>query len=91
MQKKMASQDYKMQGKKGLFDEQFTIDRLSEIGNPLEKISNVIDFEAFRSTIEEKLLNTNKKNNAGAKPYDVVMMFKIMQKLIPKANSSTHL
>jgi hypothetical protein len=78
MQKNMASQDYKMQGKKGLFDEQFTIDRLSEIGNPLEKISNVIDFEAFRSTIEEKLLNTNKKNNAGAKPYDVVMMFKIM-------------
>ena len=44
MQKKMASQDYKMQGKKGLFDEQFTIDRLSEIGNPLEIISNVIDF-----------------------------------------------
>src|SRR5680860_1543241 len=78
MQKKMASQDYKMQGKKGLFDEQFTIERLSEIGNPLEKISNVIDFEAFRSTIEEKLLNTDKKNNAGAKPYDVVMMFKIM-------------
>ena len=74
----MASQDYKMQGKKGLFDEQFTIDRLSGIGNPLEKISNVIDFEAFRSTIEAKLLNTNKKNNAGAKPYDVVMMFKIM-------------
>jgi len=30
--------------KKGLFDEQFTIERLSEIGNPLEKISNVIDF-----------------------------------------------
>ena len=44
MQKSMASQDYKMQGKKRLFDEQFTIDRLSEIGNPLEKISNVIDF-----------------------------------------------
>jgi|GEM_PF-3459192 len=69
MQKNMASQNYKMQGKKGLFDEQFTIGRLSETGNPLEKISNVIDFESFRSTIEEKLLNTNKKNNAGSKPY----------------------
>ena len=32
----------------------------------------------FRSTLESKLLNTNKKNNAGAKPFDVVRMFKIM-------------
>jgi len=32
----------------------------------------------FRSTIEDKLLNTNKKSNAGAKPFDVVMMFKII-------------
>lgn len=28
--------------------------------------------------LESKLLNTNKKNNAGAKPYDVVMLFKIL-------------
>ncbi len=74
----MALQVYKAKGEKGLFDEQFTIERLSEIGNPLEKISNVVDFESFRSTLESKLLNTEKKNNAGAKPYDVVMMFKIM-------------
>ena len=26
-------QEYKNQGKKGLFDEQFTIERLSEMGN----------------------------------------------------------
>ncbi len=74
----MSLQVYKAKGEKGLFDEQFTIERLSEIGNPLEKISNVVDFESFRSILESKLLNTEKKNNAGAKPYDVVMMFKIM-------------
>jgi len=74
----MKTQIYKSTGKQGLFDNQFTIDRLSEIGNPLEKISKVIDFEIFRETLESNLLNTNKKNNAGAKPYDVVMMFKIM-------------
>lgn len=74
----MTSQEYKANGKKGLFDEQFTIERLSAIGNPLEKISNVIDFEVFRNTLESKLLNKEKKNNAGAKPFDVVMMFKIM-------------
>ncbi len=74
----MTKQVYKPTGEKGLFDEQFNIDRLSIIGNPLEKISNVIDFEFFRKSLESRLLNTEKKNNAGAKPFDVVMMFKIM-------------
>ena len=41
-------------------------------------ISQVIDFNMFREKLEEKLLNTNKKNNAGARPFDVVMMFKIL-------------
>jgi len=41
-------------------------------------VSKVIDFEMFRSTLENKLLNTNKKNNAGAKPFDVLLMFKIL-------------
>jgi len=71
-------QKYKSQGKEGLYDEQYSIERLSEIGNPIEAISKVVDFEMFRATLEEKLLKTNKKNNAGARPYDVVMMFKIM-------------
>jgi IS5 family transposase len=69
---------YKTQGKKGLFDEEFTKERLSVIGNPLEAVSKVLDFELFRESLESKLLNTNKKNNAGAKPYDVVMLFKIL-------------
>ena len=69
---------YKKQGKKSLFDEQNSLELLSEIGNPLEMIGKVLDFEMFRSTLESKLLNTNKKNNAGAKPFDVVLMFKIL-------------
>ena len=32
----------------------------------------------FRAIHESRLLNTTKENNAGAKPFDVVMMFKIM-------------
>jgi IS5 family transposase len=74
----MKMKIYKTQGKKSLFDEKFNVDRLSQIGNPLEAISKVVDFEMFRETLESKLLNKNKKNNAGAKPYDVVMMFKII-------------
>ncbi|NQY09015.1 MAG: hypothetical protein HRT71_05790 [Flavobacteriales bacterium] len=72
---------YKTQGNKGLFDEEFSKERLSTIGNPLESISKVIDFEIFRESLENKLLNTNKKNNAGAKPYDVLMLFKILRPL----------
>ena len=76
--RKMQAQKYKKTGNKGLFDEQETYQRLSSIGNPLEMISKVVGFEMFRDMLEAKLLNTNKKNNAGAKPFDVVMMFKIM-------------
>jgi IS5 family transposase len=74
----MNSRKYKITGNKSLFDQQFTAEKLEEIGNPLAMVSKVIDFEMFRSLLETKLLNTNKKNNAGAKPFDVVLMFKIL-------------
>jgi len=69
---------YKNTGNRGLFDEQENLAKLAAIGNPLEKISNVVDFEMFRNTLEEGLLNKEKKSNAGAKPFDVVIMFKIL-------------
>jgi transposase, IS4 family len=74
----MGHSKYKTSGKKGFFDEQDSLDRMSEIGNPLEAINKAVDFEIFRSTLEEKLLKTYNKSKAGAKPYDYVMMFKIM-------------
>jgi len=52
---------YKSQGKKGLFDEQFAVSHLSEMGNPIESINKVIDFEMFRPILESRLLNTTKK------------------------------
>jgi IS5 family transposase len=61
-----------------LFDTQFATELLSEIGNPLIAISKVIDFKYYRSILKEKLLNTNKKDNAWTKPFDFVLMFKIM-------------
>ena len=69
----MAIQKYKTTGNRGLFDEQETYQNLSNIGNPLERISDILDFEMFRGLLESKLLNTNKKSNAGAKPFDVVV------------------
>lgn len=69
---------YKSTGNRGLFDEQENVAKLSAIGNPLEMIIKVVDFEMFRSMLEETFLNKEKKSNGGAKPYDVVMMFKIL-------------
>ena len=74
----MQKQTYKTRGNKGLFDEQFNNEQLSSMGNPLEAISKVLDFEMFRPLLEAKLLNKEKKNNAGAKPFDVLLMFKIL-------------
>lgn len=74
----MSNPRYKSTGNKSLFDEQFSSEKLEEIGNPLAMVSKVIDFEIFRDLLESKLLNLNKKNNAGAKPYDLVLMFKIL-------------
>src|SRR5659263_667746 len=59
----VMSKKYKPIGKIGLFDKQFAAQQLREMGNPLEAISKVVDFEFFRPILEEKLLNTNKKNN----------------------------
>ncbi len=48
----MISYKYKTRGNRGLFDEQETYQKLSDIGNPLDKISKVIDFEMFREFLE---------------------------------------
>lgn len=69
---------YKTTGKQTLFDAENAAQKLSEMGNPLEKLDSVIDFEMFRSRLEEAMVNHNTKSNAGAKQYDVVMMFKVM-------------
>ena len=69
---------YKPVGRVGLFDKEETSAKLSKLGNPLEKLHNVIDFEMFRPELELAMLNHDKTSNAGAKPYDVVMMFKII-------------
>jgi len=76
--KNMNKRSYKPSGKRGLFDEQQAKHKLISIGNPLEAIRNVIDFEMFRPLLEEKLINPDRKSNAGARPFDYVMMFKIM-------------
>jgi len=58
-------QKYKSTGNRGLFDEQENLSKLSTKGNPLDRISKVIDFEMFRELLESGLLNVNKKKQCG--------------------------
>ena len=36
-----------------LFEEEFTIEALSQMGNPLERLAALVDFEMFRPALEE--------------------------------------
>jgi len=74
----MAAIRYKQIGRIGLFDKEETSAKLLKLGNPLEKIQRAIDFETFRPVLEANLLNHNKTSNAGCRPFDVVLMFKIV-------------
>lgn len=69
---------FKKTGNIGIFDTEFSLDKLNSKRNVLDRISNIIDFEMFRLLLEDAVLNKEKKNNAGAKPYDPVIMFKIL-------------
>ena len=35
-----------------LFEEEFTIDALSQMGNPLERLAALVDFEMFRPALD---------------------------------------
>jgi len=61
----------------GLFDYEFQLEKIKAHQPPLQKLDAIIDWEIFRKPIEEALYK-EPKSNAGAKPYDRVLMFKIL-------------
>ncbi len=61
----------------GLFDLDERAARLTALGDPLVKLKAEINFEAFRADLE-RVHDKNRKSNAGAKPFDVVLMFKVL-------------
>jgi IS5 family transposase len=74
-----SNQRYKAQGIIGLFDQEEAKAHLIKMGNPLEKLSRAINFEIFRTTLEKGLEAKNpKKSQAGARPFDVIILFKIL-------------
>lgn len=61
----------------GFFDQDIRLSKLSQLGDPLEKLNKGVDFELFRICLEERL--TRQAHGKGGRPaYDYVLMFKIL-------------
>ena len=61
----------------GFFDQDIRLTKLSKLGDPLEKLNKGIEFEIFRTILEDGL-SKEPKGPGGRPPYDYVMMFKIL-------------
>jgi transposase len=61
----------------GFWDQDIRLSKISRLGDPLEKLNAGINFELFRSLLEDKS-GTESKGAGGRPPYDYVLMFKIL-------------
>lgn len=66
-----------MRGQAGFWDVDDRYARLSEAGDPLEKLNAVVPWEVFRKPLA-KALKRSDGAKGGRPPYDAVLMFKIM-------------
>src|SRR5262245_583941 len=67
-------------GQKGFFDVERRLEAISAKGDPLETIKKIVPWEAFRTDIEAvtETKPEERKSNAGRKPYDTILKFKIV-------------
>ena len=61
----------------GLFDEKFRLERISELGDTLEKINQVVDWSVFTPVLNAAIPRP-KYEKGGRPPYDNLLMFKII-------------
>lgn len=61
----------------GLFDWDERFQKLNKGGDPLPQLQELVDWEQFRRELEV-IRQKDRKSTAGRKPYDVILMFKIL-------------
>jgi len=61
----------------GLFDIQMRHEKIKQYATMLDQLNSIINWEDFRATLEI-IRNKERKSNAGRKPLDVILMFKIL-------------
>ena len=67
-------------GQLGFFDADKRLEALSARGDPLEAIDDLVPWESFRVEIEAVVLTPDelKKSSAGRKPFDAILMFRML-------------
>ncbi len=68
---------YKRHRDYGFFDQDFRLSKLTELGDPLDRLNQGVDFEMFRPLLEKRLYK-EPKGKGGRPPYDYVLLFKIL-------------
>lgn len=66
-----------MAGQPGFFDLDERLAQLSQAGDPLERLTAVVDFELFRPVLDRALARSDRAKG-GQPPKDAVMMFKVL-------------
>lgn len=59
------------------FDQDIRLSKLTQLGDPLEKLNRGIDFELFRAILENNLIKLQ-KGPGGRPAYDYILMFKLL-------------
>ena len=63
----------------GLFDDQFLMEKLTKLGDPLQKLSEYIDWEIFEGPLNEAYKDEDKGLSKGGRPpFGRLMMFKAL-------------
>ena len=61
----------------GFFDQEDRLAKLEKLGDPLPRLDSIVDWMAFRPLLKV-IHQKQRKSNAGRKPYDVTLMFKML-------------
>ncbi len=64
----------------GFFDSERRLELLSKKGDRLEAMDTLVEWESFRADIEAIVITPDdtKKSNAGRKPIDAIVLFRML-------------
>ena len=59
------------------FDQENRLAQLEKLGVPLPRLESIVDWNDFKPMLK-KVHQKKRKGNAGRKPYDTILMFKML-------------
>src|SRR5262245_9925676 len=76
----MGGWSERVMGQTGFFDVERRLEAISAKGDPLETIKKIVRWEDLRADLESvrETQAEERKSNAGRKPYDAILKFKIV-------------